>query len=467
MKTRAAGTSPFAPTTPTLWRAASWALWLVPVVLACGSGCAPTAAVGLPAERHPFGANDCVVYVTGIGGEGRDADRLAAGLRAAGFEGDFRIHDWTGTDPPLVALWNAGRQRAESRRLAREIADLRRQPPGRRIAVVAHSGGAGVAVWALEALPGDERVDALVLIAPALSPQYDLTPALRRVQGRATVFTSRGDGLVLGLGTILFGTIGGSHEGAAALSGFRPPPDAERGSYRKLVHEPYRSSWLAYGNDGGHYGSLSTSFVAHVLAPLLHAPAGGVELVARVGVRLEAHRRHATSGRRQSADQSMDPVPVGCHRSRYAETCAGDGRRPRIGLRVRRPVAPHLGHPRTDGVFHARPGAFAGWYVWAGLKHLCSDFSFDPGPSGLYFPRLLRFGVVGCEQIISGASRISCVRRIRARHLKVVSLQGAPSTRHAGLGAGWCGAEPEHQRVARWTSASARLENPHDSRAPR
>src|SRR5437016_5056750 len=31
---------------------------------------------------------------------------------------------------------------------------------------------------------------------------------------------------------------------------------------------------------------------------------------------------------------------IGCHRSRYSETCAGDGNR--TGLRVRRPVAPGI-----------------------------------------------------------------------------------------------------------------------------
>ena len=50
----------------------------------------------------------------------------------------------------------------------------------------------------MEDVPPDTRVDEIVLVAPAFSRSYDLTPALRRVRSRADVLR---DTLVLELGT--------------------------------------------------------------------------------------------------------------------------------------------------------------------------------------------------------------------------------------------------------------------------
>lgn len=238
-------------------------------------GCVSTSAADLPARHQPFGADVAVFYVTGIGGVGSDCRSLRDGLTQAGFEGDWRVHDWTGGDFPLAALRNGRRQRAAARRLARSIELERRLRPDQRIVLVAHSGGAGVAVFALKRLSPGIDVDTVLLLAPALSRRYDLAPALARVSGAMVVFSSRHDGLVLGLGTSLFGTVEGVHGQAAGLTGFRRPGGVKHPGYQNLVHRPYREAWHRYGNDGGHFGALAKPFAAHVLAPMFRRPGEG------------------------------------------------------------------------------------------------------------------------------------------------------------------------------------------------
>ncbi len=88
--------------------------------------------------------------------------------------------------------------------------------------MVAKSGGAGIAVRALEWL-ADDAVERAILLAPAISPRYDLTAALRAVRREIVVFWSPLDVVVLGAGTRLFGTIDRVKTVGAGLVGFRVP----------------------------------------------------------------------------------------------------------------------------------------------------------------------------------------------------------------------------------------------------
>jgi hypothetical protein len=135
-----------------------------------------------------------------------------------------------------------------------------------------------VAVWALEALPDDVAVEAAVLVSPALSQTYDLTPALRRVRQTMLVFPSKADGAVLGLGTSVFGTMDRRRGVSAGLAGFTPPASADPAQYAKLEQFPYRGRMLRdYGNGGGHAWALYPRFASGWLAPRL------VEIARRSG----------------------------------------------------------------------------------------------------------------------------------------------------------------------------------------
>jgi pimeloyl-ACP methyl ester carboxylesterase len=233
----------------------------------------------------PFGHNDTLIYVPGIGGGGGAGFTDAAwlrGLRTGGYQGKAETIFWTGGLEPVVALWDHRRQRQQAQHIANRIRSLRAEAPTASIILVGHSAGAGLVVLALEDLPPSTQVDGVVLLAPALSRTYDLTKALRHVHGQADVFCSERDTLVLGVGTFLFGTVDGVHGEAAGHTGFVRPSRAARDQYAKLRTHHFSRARESLGDDGGHFGCLNSNLAAAMVAPLLprsQMPSGNAAVV--------------------------------------------------------------------------------------------------------------------------------------------------------------------------------------------
>lgn len=112
----------------------------------------------------------------------------------------------------------------QARRVAEAVKRFRSDRPEEPIFLVAKSGGSGIVVKALEQLD-DESVERVVLLAPALSPGYDLTQALRTVRRELVVFWSPLDIVILGAGTKLFGTMDRVKTVAAGMVSFLVPVD--------------------------------------------------------------------------------------------------------------------------------------------------------------------------------------------------------------------------------------------------
>ena len=93
----------------------------------------------------------------------------------------------------------------QARLLAEKVRQYRIQQPQNPIFLVAKSGGAGVVVRALELLD-EQQVERAVMLAPAISPAYDLSNALRAIRREMVVFWSPLDLIILGFGTRIFGT---------------------------------------------------------------------------------------------------------------------------------------------------------------------------------------------------------------------------------------------------------------------
>jgi hypothetical protein len=232
-------------------------------------GCATTQPVA-PAATWPKPAVPAyVLHLPGIAGE-RWIDRnMIRGLVQGGVEGETEIYDWTGTDHGLIALTNSKRHQKEADIVAERLTAVRRENPTREIVITAHSGGTGVAVFALERLPADVQVDRVVLIASALSPGYDLSAALRHVSGTMFSFHSALDIAVLNVGTTMMGTIDGRKSAAAGCLGFTVPEGADHEQYKKLRQFEYSGQWMQWGNAGSHIGAMSRPFARAVLAPLV------------------------------------------------------------------------------------------------------------------------------------------------------------------------------------------------------
>lgn len=241
---------------------------LILVILA--AGCAtppperplPTTAPA-PARIQPW-----VLHLPGIAGICPIDHDLRAGLRKGGFDGPIEIYDWTCGDSGLPALKNVARNRAQAKIVSKKLEEQYRAHPGQPIFITCHSGGAGVAAWALEALPEDVKIDTWVMLAPALSPEFDLSKALRHVN-RAISYSSLKDDLVLGTGTRIFGTIDGLRSESAGRVGFKAPAKYDPAQYAKLSQRPYKPEWAKLGHIGGHMGWMSTAFARAIIVPAM------------------------------------------------------------------------------------------------------------------------------------------------------------------------------------------------------
>lgn len=227
--------------------------------------------------RHPAaGARPRarLLYLPGISAY-RSIDRgLLAGLPETTAD-CIEVYDWSAYNAGLGALLNVTRNRHEAQVVADLLTRWYREDPAAPTYVVAHSGGCGVAVWALEALPPEVKVDQVVLLQPAVSPAYDLSAALGHLRagggggvggvgGRLVAFSSPMDP-VLGTMTRVFGTIDRVNTESAGLNGFVP----REGYGRAFVAMPYRGEWVRYGHTGDHIGVLEPEFGRAVVAPLL------------------------------------------------------------------------------------------------------------------------------------------------------------------------------------------------------
>ena len=128
-------------------------------------------------------------------------------------------------------------------------------------------------VRALESLAETEtQVSGVVLIAPALSPRYDLSRALEAVRGEMVVFWSPFDVFVLGAGTGIFGTIDRVQGVSAGLVSFKVPSDFNdraKAQYKKLRQVSWRPGMASTGYLGGHVGPDSPAFLRKYVVPLL------------------------------------------------------------------------------------------------------------------------------------------------------------------------------------------------------
>jgi hypothetical protein len=172
-------------------------------------------------------------------------------------------------------LTDVANQDRQAKLIAGAVRRFRSEHPEVPVFLVAKSGGSGVVVKALEQLD-EESVERVVLLAPALSPGYDLTRALHAVRRELVVFWSPLDIVVLGAGTRLFGTIDRVKSVAAGLVGFLVPRHDDRDAdrirqYAKLRQVRWRPEMASAGYWGGHVGPDHPRFLRKYVVPLLRA----------------------------------------------------------------------------------------------------------------------------------------------------------------------------------------------------
>ena len=172
-------------------------------------------------------------------------------------------------------LTDVANHEARSLEVAERVKAWKDGEPSKPVFLVGKSGGAWIVVKALEALPGGS-VEAVVLLAPAISPDYDLSRALRAVRRELVSFWSPFDLVVLGLGTWLFGTADRVRSFGAGLVGFRAPEGLDeegRSLYTSRLRQVrWRPAMARTWYLGGHVGPDSPPFLRKYVVPLLTGP---------------------------------------------------------------------------------------------------------------------------------------------------------------------------------------------------
>ncbi len=224
-------------------------------------------------EQEGSFEDDVIFLLDGVGGFQFAPIIIRKSLRSMNSDIGTIVFRWQFGLPGEIwtdLMWHR-RNRHMAIKLARKILAFHRRHPSTRIHVIAYSGGAGIAVFALEALKSRPIIETLVLPCPAISPDYNLAPALRMVK-HAFVLTSIRDRIVLGLGTRVFGTTDRQFVRAGGNVGFHIPRSASEEdiqAYDRLREIAWTSAMGKEGHYGGHTGWANVHLLCKHLLPIL------------------------------------------------------------------------------------------------------------------------------------------------------------------------------------------------------
>lgn len=214
-----------------------------------------------------------VLILTGIEGRSFLNVSLLAGLIDAGVRSAVEIVDWTTGNKLLFLLNLRGRQRNQrmAETLAQRVVAYQDEHPGQPVWLVGHSGGAGMALLTASALPPGRMVTGIIMLAAAVSPGIDLTPALDHVQTRIWNYYSGFDAFFLRFGTTVCGTIDGRHGAAAGAVGLTSPEADAAMEAGRLLQVRWNWRMLRQFNLGEHFGCTHRIFIAEEIAPWIIA----------------------------------------------------------------------------------------------------------------------------------------------------------------------------------------------------
>jgi len=236
----------------------------------------PLLAVGCTSTKPVYNAHGIVFYCDGAGGGGITnwGGNVERGLKQGGYQGTFDMFPWeTGMGVITDQDSSVAYKRGKARELATQMNKYMTEHPDDPVYLMGLSAGTAVVAYTLEELPESKKVDSVVLLSGSLSADYDLTKALRRVEGDLYVTTSQKDAILTGVvpqtGSADRKFVG---DHVVGVDGCRMPagagPEARR-LYSKVVQMAWNPSWQRDGEYGGHTDSTNPRFVAHHIAPLL------------------------------------------------------------------------------------------------------------------------------------------------------------------------------------------------------
>jgi hypothetical protein len=246
---------------------------LFPLITVLGTSALTACGCATVARHEMYSPPSCpagVVFVADGSGNLRGTfDSLSKAVADEGVPLCVERVDWShGTCRILSDLHGRSHQRAKGHDLAGQIIAFRQTHPGGRVCLIGHSTGAAIVLAAAESLPSGS-VNRIVLLAPAVSPSYDLRPALACSCEGIDSFHSGRDCLSFLLAAV--GTADGSWVRSAGRDGFQPVshgPEDDR-LYERLRQHPWQWDFVGVGNQGGHFGWTGYECVRTCVLPLL------------------------------------------------------------------------------------------------------------------------------------------------------------------------------------------------------
>ena len=186
--------------------------------------------------------------------------RFARSIEQRGFDVEVRL--WGAPLRPLRNLAAHERNVRTAVQISGGLARWRIDHEQDSLYVVGYSGGGGLAVLAVSALPAKVTVDRLILVAPAISPKYPVeTDVLPHVREFVVNYASAKD-LQVGWGTQRFGTIDRERTKSAGAIGFDL-------AHSKLVQWHWSNASIGHGHYGNHLSYLGHRWQTAALLPAL------------------------------------------------------------------------------------------------------------------------------------------------------------------------------------------------------
>ena len=223
------------------------------------------------AARYEHGL---VVCLGGAGGMMGHTDDIRKGLLDGGVDSAIEVFDWS-SGLIIFDQMDIKTNKRKAKALARRIERYQRQYPGRPVHLIGVSAGTGLLVWALEDMGPQHRVDSAFLIAPSLWWKYDLSPAMKNVNGHLYAFHSPLDA-VLALLVPIVGTVDRINGISGGLHGFSLPDETDgqtKSLYdSKLAQIAWQAKDTACGHIGNHLGATQPAYVSERIAPLVRGP---------------------------------------------------------------------------------------------------------------------------------------------------------------------------------------------------
>jgi pimeloyl-ACP methyl ester carboxylesterase len=239
------------------------------LTLAFSVGCAAVPYATTTSARPPGDSQGIIFVANGAGGSNATTQALERAVEEEHLPLTVQTLAWSYGYGMIVLDQRDGMHAHQAGlELAATVLAYRRQFPGKEVYLLGHSAGCAVVLAAAAGLPPGS-VDRIVLLAPSVSANHDIRPALSAARLGVHVFYSRRDVAFLGLGTALVGTSDG-FGAAAGRVGFRPRIEspADLALAAKLHQYAWDPSAEWTGNRGGHFGAQADRYVRAYVLPL-------------------------------------------------------------------------------------------------------------------------------------------------------------------------------------------------------